>query len=272
MATSGKSKAEKAGDSAPLKALARVGLIAYGVVHVLIGWLALQLAWGDGPEKSADPSGAFTTLAEQPLGNVLLWLVVVGLVALSLCQASEVIWGNRDAEGLRRLRKRLTSTAFAAIYTALAASSASVAAGSRKSSSQTQQEAAVGVLGWPGGQAIVVASGLIVIGAGVVAATRGVRKSFCELIDLSSLPSAAQRWVIRLGLVGYVTRGIAFGLVGGLFSYAAWTFDVEKASGLDGALQTVLQQPFGRWLLSTMAFGFVAYGIFAILQFRYRRM
>src|SRR5690349_18357531 len=146
MATSGKSKAEQAGDSAPLKALARVGLIAYGVVHLLIGWLALQLAWGDGPEKSADPSGAFRTLAEQPLGNVLLWLVVVGLVALSLWQASEVIWGNREAEGLHRLRKRLTSAAFTAIYTALAASSASVAAGSRKSSSQTQQEAAVGVL------------------------------------------------------------------------------------------------------------------------------
>jgi hypothetical protein len=46
MATSAGGKAEQAGDSASLEVLARVGLVAYGVVYLLIGWLALQLAWG----------------------------------------------------------------------------------------------------------------------------------------------------------------------------------------------------------------------------------
>ena len=40
------SKAEQAGDSASLEWLARGGLVAYGVVHLLVGWLALQIAWG----------------------------------------------------------------------------------------------------------------------------------------------------------------------------------------------------------------------------------
>ena len=86
-------KVEQAGNSASLEAVARVGLIAYGVVHLLISWLALQLAWGAAARKSADPSGALRTVADQPLGRILLWLVALGLVALALWQASEAIWG-----------------------------------------------------------------------------------------------------------------------------------------------------------------------------------
>ena len=61
------SKAEQAGDSTSLEGLARVGLIAYGVVHLLIGWLALQIAWGASASKSADTSGALRTLARSAL-------------------------------------------------------------------------------------------------------------------------------------------------------------------------------------------------------------
>jgi hypothetical protein len=92
MATHARGKAEQAGDSASLELLARVGLIAYGVVHLLIGWLALHIAWGTSASKSADVSGALRTLADQPFGKILLWLVAVGLVALALWQASEALW------------------------------------------------------------------------------------------------------------------------------------------------------------------------------------
>jgi hypothetical protein len=93
MATKAGRKAEQAGDSASLEGLARVGLVAYGVVHLLIGWLALQIAWGASGSESADTSGALKTLADQPFGKILLWLVAVGLVALALWQASEAVWG-----------------------------------------------------------------------------------------------------------------------------------------------------------------------------------
>jgi Domain of Unknown Function (DUF1206) len=76
--------AEHAGDSASLALLARAGLIAYGDVHLLIGWLAVQIAWSASDGKSADTSGALKTLADQPFGKFLLWLMAVGLVALAL--------------------------------------------------------------------------------------------------------------------------------------------------------------------------------------------
>ena len=119
-------KVEQAGNSASLEAVARVGLIAYGVVHLLISWLALQLAWGAAARKSADPSGALRTVADQPLGRILLWLVALGLVALALWQASEAIWGYRNRERAERVSKQVTGGAVAMIYAALGVSAASV--------------------------------------------------------------------------------------------------------------------------------------------------
>ena len=264
-------KAEQAGDSASLELLARAGLIAYGVVHLLIGWLAVQIAWSASGSKSADTSGALKTLADQPFGRILLWLVAIGLVALALWQASEAIWGHRNRGGAERVRKQVTSGAMAVIYVALGFSAASVALGSGSSSTQSQKQATSGVLAWPGGRVIVVLAGLIIIGVGVANVVKGVKKSFAEEIDTSSMSAVARESVARLGQVGYIAKGVALGLVGGLLSYATLTFDRQK-QGLDGAMQTILAQPLGRFLLTAAALGFVAFGVFAILQSRYRRM
>jgi hypothetical protein len=264
--------AEQAGDSASLELVARAGLIAYGVVHLLVGWLAVQIAWSASGSKSADTSGALQTLADQPFGKILLWLVAVGLVALALWQASEALWGYRNREGFKRVRKQVTSGAMAAIYAALGVSAASVALGSGSSSSQSQEQATSGVLAWPAGRVIVVVTGLIIIGVGVAHVVKGVKESFAEEIDTSSMSPVAREGVARLGQIGYIAKGVALGLVGGLLSYATLTFDRQEAPGLDGALHTILAQPFGRFLLTAAALGFVAFGVFAILQSRYRRM
>ena len=116
------SKAEQAVDSTSLEWLARGGLVAYGVVHLLVGWLALQIAWGGSSGISADTSGALRTLADQPFGKVLLWVVAVGLVALALWQASEAIWGYRNQDRAKRIRKQVTSGAKATVYAGLAVS------------------------------------------------------------------------------------------------------------------------------------------------------
>jgi hypothetical protein len=142
---------QQAGGSASLAVLARVGLIAYGVVHLLIGWLALRIAWSASASKSADVSGALRTLADEPFGKILLWLVAVGLVALALWQASEAISGYRNREGAKRVRTQVTSGAKAVIYAALGVSAASVALGLGSWDSQSQQQTTSGVLAWPAG-------------------------------------------------------------------------------------------------------------------------
>ena len=272
MATQAGDKAEQVGDSKALEVLARVGLVAYGVVHLLLGWLALQIAWGLSGRESADTSGAMKTLADQPFGQVLLWLVAVGLASLALWQASAVIWGYRNLEGAERVRKQITSGAKAVVFAALGYSAGAAALGAGSSSAQSQQQATSGVLGWPGGRVIVIVAGLVIIGVGVATIVKAVKKSFAEEIDTSPLSPTLRTAVARLGQMGYIAKGLALGVVGGLLSYATLTFDPQQVQGLDGAMHTILAQPFGRFLLTAVALGFAAFGLFAILQSRYRRM
>jgi Domain of Unknown Function (DUF1206) len=272
MATDSAGKAEQVGDSAALEMVARAGLVAYGLVHLLIGWLALNIAWSGSAGKSADTSGAMTTLAAQPFGRALLWVVAVGLVALALWQVSEATWGHRHRRGVARVREKITSAAMALVYLALGVSAVSVALGSGVSSSQSEQHTTSGVLALPGGRVIVVAAGLVIIGIGVAGLVNGVRKSFSGEIDTTSMSPALRTGVTRLGQVGYIAKGLALCVVGALLTYATLHFQQQKTQGLDGAMQTILAQPFGKFLLSAVALGFLAFGVFAILQSRYRRM
>jgi hypothetical protein len=265
--------ARQAGESDGLEHLARVGLIAFGVVHLLVAWLALQLAWGGGGE-SADQSGAMRTLAESPLGTPLLWVIAVGLIALAVWQAAEVLrwrsgWSASGKARTKALRKSGNALVKAAVYITLAVLAIGFATGSGKSSSQQQQETTAGVFGWPGGQFLVGAAGLVLIGVGGWHIRKGINKHFLKQIDTSDASPSAVRLVTRLGQVGFPGKGIALALVGGLLVYAAITFDPSKAQGLDGALHTILEAPFGQILLTLVAIGIAVFGAFCLVRARY---
>jgi Domain of Unknown Function (DUF1206) len=264
--------ADRAGNSDGLENLARVGLVAYGIVHVLIGWLALQLAWGGGGQ-SADQSGALSTLAEQPFGKPLLWVLGIGLIALAVWQAAEVLrwrggWSSSGDRKKKALAKSGKALAKALLYAALAVLTLRFATGGGSSGS-SEQQATSGVFGWPGGRWLVGLAGLVVIGVGVYHVWKGVTKRFLEQIDLASAPPQATRLVTRLGQVGYPAKGVALAVVGGLLVWAAVTYDASKAGGLDQALRTVQDAPFGKVLLTLVALGILAYGAYCFVRARY---
>jgi hypothetical protein len=265
--------ARRAGESDGLEHLARVGMIAFGVVHLLVAWLALQLAWGGGG-KSADQSGAMSTLADEPFGKPLLWIIAIGLIALAVWQAAEVFrwrsgWSASGKARTKALRKSGNALVKAAVYITLAVLAIRFATGGGQSSSQQQQETTAGVFDWPGGQFLVGAFGLVLVGVGAWHVRKGFNKHFLKQIDTSDASPSALRLVTRLGQVGFPGKGIALALVGGLLVYAAVTFDPSKAKGLDGALKTVLELPFGRILLTLVALGIAAFGAFCFARARY---
>jgi hypothetical protein len=265
--------ARQAGDSDGLELLARVGLIAYGVVHLLVAWLALQLAWGGGGE-SADQSGAMRTLAESPLGKPLLWVVAIGLIALAVWQAAEVLrwrsgWSASGKTRTKALRKSGNALVKAVIYATLAVLAIRFATGGGKSSSSSQQETTAGVFAWPAGQWLVGAAGLVLIGVGAWHVRKGLNKHFMKQIDTSKASPSAVRLVTRLGQVGFPGKGIALAGVGALLIWAAVTFDPSKARGLDGAMHEILGLPFGQILLTLVALGIAAFGAFCFVRARY---
>ena len=263
--------AGRAGDSDALEHLARIGLIAYGVVHLLLAWLALQLAWGGGNGESADQAGALATLAEQPLGRPLLWLLAVGLIALAAWQAAEVLrWRSRlSSSGDARkkaLEKTVKSVAKAVLYAALAILAIRTATGGGGGGGQQQ---AAGVFGWPAGRWLVGLIGLVVIGVGVYLVHKGVSKRFLQEVDLGQAPPQTTRLVTRLGQAGFPAKGVSLAVVGGLVVYAAATFDPARATGLDGALRTILDAPFGKVLLTLVAIGIAAFGAYCFVRARH---
>ena len=265
--------ADRAGQSDFLEHLARVGLIAYGLVHVLIGWLALQLAWGGGGE-SADQSGALDTLSQTPVGGPLLWVLGIGLFALAAWQAAEVLrWRHTwSASGDRRTKgvfRSVKGVAKAVIYAALGVLCLQVANGTEQSSSGSEEQATQDVFALPAGRFLVGTVALVVVGVAVYHVHKGLTKKFLEQIDLGGCSSSARRHITRLGQIGYPAKGVALLVVGGLLLWAAITLDSDKAAGLDEALQTVRKAPLGTWLLTLIAVGLVAYGLFCFARARY---
>src|SRR5688572_4551120 len=267
-------RAHQAGESDTLENLARVGLIAFGVVHLLVAWLAIQLAWFGLSGESADQSGAMDALADTTFGIPLLWLVAVGMIALAAWQAAEVFrwrsgWSASGKDRWKALRKSGNALIKAAIYIALAVLAIRFATGDRQSSSSSQQETTAGVFSWPAGQWIVGAAGLVLVGVGAWHIRKGLNKHFLKQIDTTDASPKALRLVTRLGQIGFPGKGIALIGVGGLLVWSAVTFDPSKARGLDGALRTILELPFGKILLTLVAIGIAAFGAFCFVRARY---
>jgi hypothetical protein len=236
-----------------------LGLIAYGVVHLLIAWIALQLAWGKSSQE-ASQRGALKELADQPLGGVLLWVVAIGLLTLVVWRILELFWGHLDA------KKKISSVGRAVVYLVLGISAIKVAVGSGGSSTNQQQTFSARLMAHSGGRVLIIAIGAVIIGIGVFLIYKAITKKFTE--DLVGGVSDA---TILLGRIGYGAKGIAFVIVGGLFCWAAISYDPKKAGGLDTALHTVKDQPYGSVLLTVLAVGLAAFGVYAFIWSRNAR-
>ncbi len=262
--------ARQAARSGPVQALGRIGLVAYGTVHLLIAFLALQVATGERGEKT-DKSGALHTVAEQPGGVLLLWVITVGLAALTVWQLVEAIWGHRSAPAGKRTVKRIVSGGKTLLFAALGWSAYKVASGAHSSSDQGQTFTAK-VLAWPFGQVLVGAVGLAIIAIAAFVVVYGVRKKFLEDLDFGGASPATRKTATRLGQVGYPGLAVAYGSIGALVVWAAATFDPAKAQGLDGALKTLVAQPYGPLLLGLVAVGLACYGAHSLFAARFHKV
>jgi hypothetical protein len=244
----------------------RVGLVAYGAVHLVIAWLALRLAFGSS-SGSASSQGAFHQLAGNVAGLVSLYVAAAGFVALVVWQALEALWGHRDEDGGKRVLKRVASAGKAVIYASLAASAVKTAAGS--SSRGGTDGLTERLMQVPLGQVLVGAVGLGVLVVAGFLVWRGCSGSFESKLDPQGRTGRGGRVYLGFGRAGYVSKGVALGLVGVLFVYAALTHDPKRSGGLDVALHKVLQQPYGTPLLAAMALGLACYGLFCFAWARH---
>jgi hypothetical protein len=246
--------ADDATDSRGFLLAARAGFVASGLLHVMIGVIALQIATGGSGQ--ADQSGAIAQLGTAPGGRVLLWACFLG---------------GRGQPGKEALKKRLKAGGQAVVYGAIGAIFGVYALGGTSDSRESSQSTSAQLMANPAGVVLLVAVGLGLIVAAGYFIHKGVTKKFEE--NLTSLPPGRAGTAVRaLGTVGYVAKGIALGVLGVLFVVATVKSEPAQASGLDGALKSLQEQPFGVWLLGAVALGLICYGLFMVVRAKYQRM
>jgi Domain of Unknown Function (DUF1206) len=263
--------ARRASNNPALEILTRAGLVGYGVLHLAVAWLALRIATGK-PTAEGDQSGAFRVLAAQPLGAALVWGIAIGLLAMSVWQLFEAAVGHTDETGGRRVAERVASVGRTIVYAALAWTAYKVASGAPTSSAHQQQKATAGILGQPGGPFWVGLAGVLVVAVGLILVWYGVTKQFERKLRISQMRARIRRFAVATGRFGYVVKGLAYAIVGVLLVVAAAEAAPRRSTGLDGALRTLVAQPFGVLLLGIVALGFAVFGVYCFLQSRYRKV
>jgi hypothetical protein len=244
----------------------KVGMVAYGIVHLTIAWLGIQLALGN-HSGSASRNGALNQLAQQPFGKFVVWVVAIGMFALVLWKLLEAFIDFGLEDGAKKVLKPISNVFKALVYGTLGVSAIKVATGG-KSKNKTSDYTAK-LMEQPFGRWLVGLVGLAIIGYGGYLAYRGWSEKFLKHLDPQGRSGEAGKAYRLFGKIGYIAKGIAIAVVGLLFVYAAIDHNAKKSGGLDRALHKVLHQPFGPVLLIAMSVGIACYGLFCFARARH---
>jgi hypothetical protein len=249
--------------------LARAGLTARGIIYILVGWVAVLVALGHS-SREADQTGALQLLVGKPYGLVSLWLLGIGFAAYALWRLSEAAFGvsgERPGAG-----PRLKSLGRAIIYASLSYLTLTVIAGTDRSQSSRQQDITATAMQHPAGRVLVGVVGLAVVACGIVLVVEGVRKKFMKYLQTGRMSARTRRVVELLGVTGTIARGLVFALVGVLVIDAAVTHKAAESGGIDKALLTLRNQPFGEFLMLLAALGLLIFGVYGLCEARWRKV
>jgi hypothetical protein len=248
--------------------LARVGFVVSGLLHLVVGYLAIRIAFGEG--GTADQTGALATLASKPGGPVALWFAAAALLVLGLWRLVETALGrssDRRDDSPPAALDRAKAFSLAVVYIALAYSAFGFARGAGRSAGQQNSTISARLMQSTAGTIALVLCGVIIVAVGGYHIYKGASRNFVD-----DLKGKSGNVVRRLGIVGYIAKGVVIAGAGALVVLAALRSEPQKATGLDGALKTLGAQPYGRVLLVAAGLGIVTYGLYSFAMARLTKM
>jgi hypothetical protein len=251
---------------------ARAGYVARGVLYILMGVLAFELAFGQASDRP-NQEGAFRLVADQAFGRALLVVIAIGLLGYAILRFTQAFIGRTPEAGRHSAGDRIAAFASGCAYAIFFALAISVLVGSAGSNSgQEPKQATADILGWPGGRWLVLAAGLIFAGVAVYQGWMGITRRFLRYTKTERMSRVALRNFTILGVVGHVARCIVFGLVAIFLIKAAVEYDPDEAVGIDGALQRLQDEAYGTVALVAVAVGLIAFGVYSVVDARYRKI
>lgn len=269
-----KNSAHNAAFSPVMEVLTRLGYGVRGVIYIVMGILAVQVALGKGGAL-ASPQSAIAAIGKQPAGMILLWVVLIGILAYSVWGLVRAIWDplhkGSDTKGILT---RIGYLASAVGYAFLAYTTYGFINGASQSASGSPAKLLASVMAMPMGRWAIALVGLIVVVVGLYQIMLGIKAGFEKQFQTYDLTPKEAKLATDVGRFGTAARGVVFALVGGLIFLAAYNSNPSQPVGMDAALATLLHQPYGIWLLGIIAVGLVAFGFYSLLGaiwFRFKR-
>lgn len=254
--------------------LARLGYASKGLVYFIVGFLAAQAVFSRGG-RTTDTSGALSAIVNQPFGKFLLFLVTIGIIGYALWRIVQTIL-DPEHQGqkmdAKRIAQRIGYALSALAYAGLALTAVKLIIGSGGGKSDTTEDLTAQILAQPFGQWLVGLAGSIVIGVGFSYFYEAYKAKFRRHFKLDEMSQTEQNWATRLGRFGIAARGIVFVIIGFFLIQAARLSDASQTKGLGEVLGILAQQPFSPVILGIVPLGLIAYGIYSVIQARYRRI
>ena len=256
-----------------IETLARVGYAAKGFVYLIIGALALQLAFSSGGD-AVGPKGAVSSLAGEPFGRILIALTAAGLFCYS---AWRFVQAAKDPEGkgsdAKGIAARVGYTCSAIAYATVGIEAVRILMSGGGGQGGGASHWTAKLMEMPMGRWLVAIASLAMLGAGGYQFYRGYSAKFQKLLKSEEMSSEEITWGERLGRVGFMARGVVYFIIGSFLVVAAYQTDPQQAKGVGGALEYLTTTGWGPWVLGIIAAGLFAYGAFSVLILaRYRRI
>jgi len=256
------------------KQVARLGYAAKGILYAVVGWLVAKAAIGSSG-RTTSTIGALKAIVSQPFGKVLLGSMTIGLASYVLWRAIQAIFdpeATQKSIKARRIALRIGYALSGLSYASLAMTAVELITETDIDTDYSNQDQTADFLAQPVGQWLLGLAGLWVIGVGLSYLYYAYKGRFYRNFKLHKMSSLEQAVVKGLGQIGIAARGVVFGIVGGFLVQTAVISDTREIKGLSDALFRLEQQPFGRWILSVVAVGLFAYGLYALIEARYRQI
>jgi hypothetical protein len=252
--------------------LARLGYASIGVVYIIAGLLAAAAGLGAGGSTRGQ-KGAFDFIRHQPFGRVILVVIAIGLIGYALWR---FIDGLTDSEhrgdDLKGIAVRVGSVARGILYTAIAIEVIRVvvrgSSGGEGSDANAKHWTAR-LIDEPFGRTLVAIAGLAIVISAAYQLYKALAAKLSDRLHLGSIDASVRRKVVAISRIGIASRGVVFFIIGGSLVVAALHYNPGEARGTAGALRQ-LARPFGGALLVGVGLGLAAYGVYALVNARYR--
>ena len=258
----------KRGASTWVRTAGRIGIASRGVIYLLLGYLAFDIArHGHAPTQTSS-TGALQEVQARAGGKLVLVVLAIGLGCYAAWRLFDAVTGANGAI------KRVSSLVVGLVYGVLCFKAVELVAGGSASggASSNPEPWVAKVMRWSGGTVAIEVAGAGLVVAGVGLGIWGVFHRYDKSMALERVSRPYQRAIRILGGFGEVARGVLVALFGVYLIAAGATSDPTHAKSVDQTLRALVHHPFGALAIGAIALGLVSFGVFSFFDARLRRL